>query len=79
MARRYRGRVAAGRRRRPPKKGQRGSGVLDTLKKNSKSYISKTTLEKARTYAPKLGPSEVKNKTARNFLNSAAAEQLVAT
>ena len=67
MARRYRGRVAAGRRRRPPRKGQRGNGVLDTLKKNSKNYISKTTLEKALTYAPKLGPSEVKNKKQEIF------------
>ena len=67
MARRYRGRVAAGRRRRPPRKGQRGNVVWDTLKKNSKSYISKTTLKKALTYAPKLGPSEVKNKKQEMF------------
>ena len=30
LARRYRGRVAAGRRRKAPRKGQRGSGFFDT-------------------------------------------------
>ena len=30
LARRYRGRVAAGRRRKAPRKGQRGSGSFDT-------------------------------------------------
>ena len=32
MARRYRGRVAAGQKRGPPRKGQRGKGFFDTLK-----------------------------------------------
>ena len=46
MARRYRRRVAAGRRRRSPRKGQRGSRFYDTLKKNSKKSIRKTAWEK---------------------------------
>ena len=46
LARRYRGRVAAGRRTRPPRKGERGSRFFDTLKKNSKKSISKTIWEK---------------------------------
>ena len=53
MARRYRGRVAAGRRRRPPRKGQRGKGFFDTLKIIAKNPLVKNTLEKtALIYAP---------------------------
>ena len=77
MPRRYRGRVAAGRRRRPPRKGQRGKGFFDTLKIIAKNPLVKNTLEKtALTYAPKLYNYEtrkIKNKTARKILQSAAA------
>ena len=80
LARRYRGRVAAGRRRRPPRKGQRGSGFFDTLKKIAKNPLVKKLGKKTLTYAPKLckyGASKVENKTARKILNSAAREQLL--
>ena len=79
LARRYRGRVTAGRRIRPPRKGQRGSGFFDTLKKIAKNPLVKQFGKKALTHAPKLykySASKVKNKTARKILNSAAAEQL---
>ena len=47
MARRYRGRLAAGRKRRPPRKGQRRNGVFLILwKKNRKKPTSKKTREK---------------------------------
>ena len=54
MASRYRGRVAAGRRRRPPRKSQRGSRFFDTLKKIAKNPLVKQLGKKAPTYAPKL-------------------------
>ena len=54
LARRYRGRVATGRRKRPPRKGQRGSGFFDTLKKIAKNPLVKQLGKKAPTYAPKL-------------------------
>ena len=77
MARRYRGRVAAGRRRRPPRKGQRGKGFFDTLKIIAKNPLVKNTLEKtALIYAPKLynyKTRKIKNKAARKILQSAAA------
>ena len=79
MARRYRGRVAAGRRRTPSRKGQRGSGFFDNLKKIAKYPLVKQLGKKALPYPPKLykyGTSKVKNKTARKKLNSADAEQL---
>ena len=41
MTSRYRGRVAAGRRRRPPRKNQRGSRFFDTLKKIAKNPLVK--------------------------------------
>ena len=80
LARRYRSRVAAGRRRRPAREGQRGSGLFDTLKKVAKNPLVKQLRKKALTYAPKLyqyGASKIKNKTARKILNSAGAEQLL--
>ena len=80
MARRYRRRVAAGRRRRSPRKGQRGSRFYDTLKKIAKNPLEKQLGKKLETYAPKLykyGTNKVKNKTARKILNLAAAEQLL--
>ena len=80
MARIYRGRVAAGRTRKPRRKGQRGSRFFDTSKKIAKNPLVKQLGKKALTYAPKLhkyGASKVKNKTARKVLNSAAAEQLL--
>ena len=43
MARRYRGRVAPERSRRPPRKGQKGRQHFE---KNSKKSISKTTWKK---------------------------------
>ena len=43
---RYRGRVASGRRRKPPRKLQSGSGFFWHFQKNSKKSISKTTWEK---------------------------------
>ena len=47
MARRYRGRLAAGRKRRQPRKGQRRNGVfLIIWKKNRKKPTSKKTREK---------------------------------
>ena len=54
LARRYRGRVATGRRKRPPRKGQRGSGFFDTLKKIARNPLVKQLGKKAPTYAPKL-------------------------
>ena len=80
MARRYRGGVAAGRTRKPPRKGQRGSRYFHTLKKIAKNPLVKQLGKKALTYTPKLhkyGASKVKNKTARKVLNSPAAEQLL--
>ena len=80
MARRYRGRVAAGRRRRPPRNKQRGKSFFDILKKLAKNPLLKKLGNKALTYAPKLynyGTSKNKNKTARKILQSAAAEQLL--
>ena len=53
LARKYRGRVAAGRRRRPPRKGQRGSESFDTLKKLTKNPLVKRLGKKALTHAPK--------------------------
>ena len=38
LARKYRGRVAAGRRRRPPRKGQRGSDFFVLSKKKKKIH-----------------------------------------
>ena len=73
MPRRYRGRVAAGRRRRPPRKGQRGKGFFDTLKIIAKNPLVKNTLEKtALIYAPKLynyKTRKIKNKAARKIYN----------
>ena len=54
MARRYRGRVAPERSRRPPRKGQRGSGFFRTLKKIAKNPLVKQLGKKSLTYAPKL-------------------------
>ena len=54
MARIYRGRVAAGRTRKPRRKGQRGSRFFDTLKKIAKNPLVKQLGKKAPTYAPKL-------------------------
>ena len=71
LARRYRGRVAAGRTRRPLRKGERGR-FFDTLKKIAKNPLVKQYRKKALTYAPKLykyGTSKVKNKRARKTLN----------
>ena len=53
LARKYTCRVAAGRRRRPPRKGQRGSGSFDTLKKIAKNPLVKRLGKKALTHAPK--------------------------
>ena len=80
LARTYKRRVAAGRRRRPPRKSQRGIGCFDALKKIAKHPLVKQLGKKALTYAPKLckyGVSKINNKTARNILNSVAAEQLL--
>ena len=80
VKRRYRGRVVAGRRRRPLRKGQRGSGFFDTLKKLAKNSLVKQLGKKALTYAPKLykyDASKVKKKTARKILNLGASEQLL--
>ena len=71
VVRRYRGRVAACRTRRPPRKGERGR-IFDTLKKIAKNPLVKEFRKKALTYAPKLykyGTSKVKNKRARKILN----------
>ena len=56
MARRYRGRLAAGRKRRPPRKGQRRNGVFLILwkKKIEKNPLVKKVGKKALTNAPKL-------------------------
>ena len=80
MARRYRGRVAAGRRRRPPRKGQRGKGFFNTLKKIAKNPLVKKLGKKALTYAPKLynyGTSKIKNKAANKVSHSAAAKDVL--
>ena len=71
VVRRYRGRVAACRTRRPPRKGER-ERIFDTLKKIAKNPLVKEFRKKALTYAPKLykyGTSKVKNKRARKILN----------
>ena len=71
VVRRYRGRVAACRTRRPPRKGERGR-IFDTLKNIAKNPLVKKKKKKALTYAPKLykyGTSKVKNKRARKILN----------
>ena len=49
MARRYRGRVAAGEQRGPPRKGQRGKGFFDTLKEISKNPLVKKLGKKTLT------------------------------
>ena len=80
MERRYRGRVAAGRRRRPPRKGQRGKGFFNTLKKIAKHPLVKKLGKKALTYAPKLynyGTSKIKNKAANKVSHSAAAKDIL--
>ena len=80
LSRRYRGGVAAGRRRRPPKNVKEAAEFLILRKKQQKNPLVKQLGKKALTYAPKLykyGASKVKNKTARNILNSAGAEQLL--
>ena len=80
LSRRYRGGVAAGRRRRPPKNVKEAAEFLILRKKQQKNALVKQLGKKALTYAPKLykyGASKVKNKTARNILNSAGAEQLL--
>ena len=41
LSRRYRGRVLSGRRRKPPRKLQSGSGFFDTFKKIAKNPLVK--------------------------------------
>ena len=74
MARRYRGRLAAGRKRRPPRKGQRRNGFFLILwkKKIEKNPLVKKLGKKALTNAPKLysyGTSKIKKKQQEKFYN----------
>ena len=85
LKRKYKRRaVSKGRRRRAIRKGQRGRNFLSSLKKNSQKSISKTNRKncskKAVNYAPQLynlGTSKIKNKTARDILQSDAATNLL--
>ena len=78
MRRQNRRRVAPkGRRRIPLRKGQRGRGFLSSLKKIAKNplvrQIGKTALKAALNYEPQLynlGASKIKNKPAREILQS---------
>ena len=62
VVRRYRGRVAAGRTRRPPRKGERGR-ICDTLKKIAKNPLVKEFRKKALTYAWSISMAQAKLKT----------------
>ena len=72
------------RRIRPVRKGQRGRGFFSSFKKIDKNslvrQIGKTALKKAVNYVPQLsnlGTSKIKNRTARNILQSDATTNIL--
>ena len=85
MKKKYKRRAAPKDRRiRPVRKGQRGRGFFSSLKKIDKNslvrQIGKTALKKAVNYVPQLynlGTSKIKNRTARNILQSDATTNIL--
>ena len=72
FSRRYRGRVASSRKRKPPRKGQSGSGFFDTCKKIANTPLVKQLGKKALNFSSKpykYRGSKVKNKTAKIISN----------
>lgn len=85
MRRTYKRRAAPlSRRRRAPRKGQRGRGFLSSLKKIASNptvrALGKTAFKKAIQYAPKpygLETSKIKNKRIRGALQSESPTNLL--